>query len=302
MTTVPVLTHAAVGTPLTRKGISLIPVYLHGDRPPAVSADTSTVTVTEAEVATVPTLTVTNTGTLPTLITGGEVLQGGQQDRVVNTSVLVPAGADLDLPVSCVEHGRWGGGRGFGRSGRFVSRRVRRTTSWSVAHNLASSGSRRSDQQGVWATVSHELARLNLSSPSDAFLATEAAFAAESAILAARDEVVALGPLPGQRGVIVAHGARIVSCDLFASTELLAANWEGLVNAWFLDAPEVTDRRQPGLRQALRFLRRLATTPGEETPALGLGREVHIRSERFTAQVLLSDDAVVHASAFVTAA
>ena len=54
MTTVPVLTHAAVGTPLTRKGISLIPVYLHGDRPPALSADTSTVTVTEAEVATVP--------------------------------------------------------------------------------------------------------------------------------------------------------------------------------------------------------------------------------------------------------
>ena len=85
---IPTLDNASVGAPLTRAGISLIPVYLHGDNPPAVSADTGTLTVTEAPNANVPTLVITSTAGLPTLIAEGEVLRGGQQDRVVNTSVL----------------------------------------------------------------------------------------------------------------------------------------------------------------------------------------------------------------------
>ena len=302
MTQIPVLERASVGAPLTRVGISLIPVYLHGDNPPALSADTSAVSVTEAPNANVPTLTVTNAANLPTLVTEGEVLRGGQQDRVVNTSVLIPAGADIELPVSCVEHGRWGGGRAFSRSTQFASRRVRRAKNATVANSVRQTGTRRSDQGLVWSAVAFELDRLNLRSDTGSFLATEDFGGVDTRLDQARAEVAALGPLPGQRGVVVAHGSRIVSCDLFASTELLAAQWSGLVNAWFLDAPEVDGRQRPGLRAALRFVRRLGTTPGESTPAVGLGREVHIRTPRFCAQVLLADDAVVHASAFTTAA
>ncbi len=299
---IPTLERASVGAPLTRLGISLIPVYLTADDPPEISADTTTVTVTEAQVAHVPTLTVTNTGDRPTLVTEGEVLEGGQQDRVVNTSVLVPALASLEVPVSCVEHGRWGGGRGFGRRARYASRRVRRAKTWTVAESVERGGARNSDQHAVWSTVAHELQRLDVSHDTGSFLAAEDALAHDDHLHEAIREASALGPLPGQRGVVVAHGGRVVSCDLFASTDVLAAHWEGLVRAWFLDAPEVADRRRPGLSAALKFVRRLGTTPGETTPAVGLGREVHIRSGRFCGQVLLADDAVVHASAFTTAA
>src|SRR6185437_7800786 len=63
--------------------------------------------VTEAEQATVPTLRVITTGDVPVLIIDGEEVVGGNQNRVVNTSLLVPAPSKFDLPVSCVEHGRW---------------------------------------------------------------------------------------------------------------------------------------------------------------------------------------------------
>ena len=144
---IPTLDNASVGAPLTRAGISLIPVYLHGDNPPAVSADTGTLTVTEAPNANVPTLVITSAAGLPTLIAEGEVLRGGPQDRGVNTRVLVPAGAALEVPVSCIEQGRWGGEREFGRSARYASRRIRRAKTWSVADNVARSETKRSDSK-----------------------------------------------------------------------------------------------------------------------------------------------------------
>jgi len=303
---IPTLDTASVGAPLTRAGITVIPVYLHGDSPPAISADTTALTVTESPNASVPTLVITSTTGLPTLITEGEVLRGGQQDRVVNTSVLVPGRAVLEVPVSCVEQGRWGGERDFGRSARYASRRVRRAKTWSVADNVARSETKRSDakrsDQGlVWKTVAHEIDRLGANNDTGTFLAAEAAIANDARIRQAQAEIIELGPLPGQRGVVVAHGGRIVSCDLFASTEVLAAHWGGLVTSWFLDAPEVADTRRPSVSRALRFVRRLGSLPGDSAPGVGTGTEVYLRDRRVAAQVLLADDAVVHASAFALA-
>ena len=59
------------------------------------------------EAGSVPELTLTSTADRPVLLLDGEELIGAKQNRILNTSVLVAAGATLTLPVSCVEHGRW---------------------------------------------------------------------------------------------------------------------------------------------------------------------------------------------------
>ena len=45
------------------------------------------------------------------LLYEGEEITGAQQDRTFDRSVLVPAGGKAHVPVSCVEAGRWDGGR-----------------------------------------------------------------------------------------------------------------------------------------------------------------------------------------------
>jgi len=104
----------------------------------------------------VPSLAVRNPNATPVLIAEGETLDGGWQNRVVNTSVLIPGSSTIDLPVSCVEAGRWGGERELGRGGPKAPRRVRRSTTVGVSQHLRSLNSRHSDQGKVWAAVDHE--------------------------------------------------------------------------------------------------------------------------------------------------
>ncbi|MGA1748308.1 MAG: ARPP-1 family domain-containing protein, partial [Ilumatobacteraceae bacterium] len=94
------LSKASVGSPITRAGVSIFPVYLHQAAPGFLTGPDSRLQVTERPGASVPTLVVTNPNGVPVLITEGETLNGGWQNRVVNVSVLVPAAAELDIPVS----------------------------------------------------------------------------------------------------------------------------------------------------------------------------------------------------------
>lgn len=55
----------------------------------------------------VNTLIVENTSSDYLFITAGEIVQGGKQNRVVNTDIIVAPGMKTHIPVYCIESGRW---------------------------------------------------------------------------------------------------------------------------------------------------------------------------------------------------
>lgn len=305
-----VLDHAAVGAPITRAGVSLFPVYLFQPLSlPVVTCRPGAIQIAEADAESVSTLTVTSLIDDPFLLLEGATVAGGLQQRTLDVSVLVPPRQRLDIPVSCVEAGRWGGARTFSGSSGHVSRRVRRTKSATVAENLRRSGHKRSDQGAVWESVGHELDRLDLVSPTANFAASDEVFAAspgagrdQHARLAdAAAELAELGPLPGQCGVVVAHGSRVVAAEVLATPGPFAEQWAAMTRAHVLDAPGNVSGR-PSASTALRFVRRLAHGAATEVAGVGLGTERHVRTSRLVGQILTWDDAVVHASAFALAA
>ena len=305
-----VLEHAAVGAPITRAGVSLFPVYLFAPLSrPVVTGTPEALEIAEADAESVPTLTVTSVIDDPFLLVEGETVAGGLQQRTLNVSVLVPPRQRLDIPVSCVEAGRWGGARTFSGSSGHVSRRVRRAKSATVAENVRRTGHKRSDQGVVWDTVGFELDRLDVASATSNFAAADDLLDAGSGagrsdharMAGAAQDLVARGPLPGQCGVVVAHGARVVATEVFATPDLLAGQWTAMARAHMLDAPRHVAGR-PSASTALRFLRRLATGDAIEADGVGLGVERHVRTRRLVGQVLTWDDAVVHATAFALAA
>ena len=172
------LERASVGRPITRDGVSLFPIYIHGGGGIDIGARPADVQITEQGSAEVPTITVTNSGQRPALLVEGETVTGGQQNRVLNVSVLVPGGATINVPVSCVEAGRWNGRSAFERGRTFAPRRVRRVKNMTVSDSVRRGGNKSSDQGAVWNSIDYELDRLKVDSSTRAIHASELLFEA----------------------------------------------------------------------------------------------------------------------------
>ncbi len=298
----PALEHAAVGRPVTRAGVSLVPVYLHqglGTR--VLTGASAPVVITEDQAESVPTVTVASGAPDPVLLVEGETVAGGLQQRTLDVSVLVPAGATLRIPVSCVEMGRWGGGRRFDRGRSFATPRVRRSKQASVEASLRQRSHKKADQHAVWASVDESLDLLAAPSATRNLADADRVLEADDRRARGLADLLELGPLPGQCGVVVFHGRRLVGAEVLGAPHLLAGHWEPMVRSLLLEAPSEVDGR-PSVGRAVRFLARLGTGRAVVADGVGLGRERHVRTTRLVGQVLTLDDAVVHASAFALAA
>lgn len=103
--------HAA--TPVTFGDIAVIPLRtLAFVDPPwlLLSEALASASVEISEISdqgTVPTIHIANRGVQDVLLLDGEELVGAKQNRILNTAVLVRAHSTLEVPVSCVEEGRW---------------------------------------------------------------------------------------------------------------------------------------------------------------------------------------------------
>jgi hypothetical protein len=296
------LDRVAVGRPITRGGVALVPVYIPQNLPERIATgEGAGVEIAEVPNAEVARLSATNVGNGPALLVEGETVQGGLQQRTLNVSVLVPGKTRLDIPVSCVEAGRWNGGHEFTRSRTFAPGPVRRSKVDSVRENVRRSGRKASDQNAVWSGVETTMACYDVGSATRNVAAADEVFERDTPRWRELRKLLETEPLPGQCGVVIFHGARVVAAELFGDTDLLRAHWTPLVRGHLLDAHDEVSGR-PSLDRALRFLRRLGRAEGEVAPGVGLGAEIHQRSGRVSGQALVWEGALVHASAFALAA
>ena len=293
--TIPKLENAAVGSPITRLGVSFFPVYLQGNPLPAIdTGDSSGLIVSEFDVAAVGALKVTNPTAKPILIVEGEHFTGGNQNRTINATVLVPAGSKLDIPVSCLEQGRWGRHRAWRRAEAFAPESIRKRKRASVNRSFSIDRNRMSDQHGIWNDISAMMLREGVASPTGAAEDLEDSYRRHHSRWKTVEALVERGPLPGQCGIVVAHGRDVTAMDLFGAPHLLRKHWGALVRSHFIENRPSTG--YPSATLALRSIRRLGTSPAKTAPGVGLGCEHRVTRRRLTGQALVLNDALIHAS------
>ncbi len=177
----------------------------------------------------VPTLRVTNPLDERLFLMDGQELVGAKQNRILNTDVLVPAQSKLEVPVSCVERGRWQYRSRHFQPGGSASFRMRRRKSRRVHESLQRDNRFDADQGAVWEEVDQELSAAATSSDTDAL----------SDVYAARQqELDALRQsfsLPEEAvGLAVFHGAVFQGLDLFDRHATLVYFWRSLVDSYAL--------------------------------------------------------------------
>ena len=148
---------AAFGNATTFENLTMVPIVGGTSEPPVdyLTLDEAlaggAIEVTEVSNAGhVPELKVVVKGDRPVLLVQGEELVGAKQNRVLNITILAPAGRETVIPVSCVEAGRWHHvSRTFSSSSRAQFSSARAATLRQVTASMRRSPTSRASDQGA---------------------------------------------------------------------------------------------------------------------------------------------------------
>ena len=290
----------AIGQPTHHHNLTFFPLLWPENHSPCYTLLSTAIAAGEAiveeinESGSVPHLAVKNRCRRPLLIPEGEILIGAKQNRVINVTVLVAAGAEFDLPVSCVEAGRWRYQSRHFESKFCAPPSLRNKKLRAVHRNRAAGGRAASDQGEVWDEVRKCLDRADARSKTSSL--TDAFEAAEETL---KERCKQLVMPAAAAGVLVGRHNRIVGMDLFDSPLTLKALWDRLSDAYFFDALRDPAAGKPTpVDHAQRFIDRLGGAARPRVPALALGDELEIVGEGLVGAALLYNGGLCHLAAF----
>ena len=262
--------------------------------PEAMAAGELTVTEV-SELGSVPRLRVAHRGALPVLLLDGEELAGAKQNRVLNTSILLRAHCEAEVPVSCTEQGRWSYlSPKFSPSGNVMAPKARARKSESVAGSLMEMACFDSDQGQVWSDIAEMHHKSGHGSPTGAMKDVYGAMEDDLR----RSEAV-LRRVPGQVGLAAFIHGRLAGVEALSWAGAYASVHRRLVRSYAMEALLETHpvpATTPDLPAAVHdFLHRLADAPERTFPSVGLGIDHRVDLPGVTGSALVHEGEVVHA-------
>ena len=160
--------HASVHAVSLADGFEMVFIEQYPD--PVAAASVSTVqmfkaqggtataglTITEmSNAGTVSRLVAHNTSEHDFLLIAGQIVAGGKQNRGINADILIGAGKSTDIPVTCVQQGRWSGPPADRfRSSGFEPVSIRAAKMRQVQDSRRANRGHDANQHAVWAEIS----------------------------------------------------------------------------------------------------------------------------------------------------
>ena len=297
------LNEVKLGDPQHYRNMSVFPLLFSGKSKLEYSMlgkalNEGHIMITEiSENGSVPELKLFNTSESYILLLDGEELEGAKQNRVLNTTLLVPPKSELKVPVSCPEQGRWNQvSAAFQHSGKFLFKRARENKMSSVHQSLKYGQGYQSNQSEVWNDISQLQYKRSIHSPTSAM---KDIYDKEKGNL---DDFLKAFPLiEGQCGIIVGLGGQVVGLEYLSSSDRYLDVHRQLVESYTMDAlvenlsgenPELT------LEESQRFLEQIWSASQETFRSAAAGTDVRLESEHLVGSGLVKGEELIHLSAF----
>lgn len=246
----------------------------------------------------VPELKVTNSAEIQVLLLDGEELAGAKQNRVLNTTVLVPAKQAIVIPVSCTEQGRWTYATPtFYDSGTVMACSIRARKSRSVSESLSSSASFRSDQGEVWDGISELQEAAGVPSPTAAM---RDVFESQRGSL---DEAIKVFPLiPGQIGMLAVINGRVAGFDLISNSAAYGHLHGKLVKSYVVDTlggrKKAKADAKASTKAAQDFMDSATCCEEKNFKSVGLGDDYRYKGIDIAGNALVHQEELIHAAFF----
>ena len=171
----------------------------------------------------------------------GDVVTGGKQDRVIAMDLIIPARTITDIPVFCVEKGRWSYKDLEGNSAEKVEKN-KKVFAFTGYYNVASNDIRRTvkntqSQDEVWKKVGEVTMINNASSNTNAYSSLESS----EDFTKTRDDYLRFfqdkfDQKENVIGIVAVSGSTILGTDIFGHPNLFKKQYEALLHSYVTEA------------------------------------------------------------------
>jgi len=179
------------------------------------------------QYGTVNTVKMKNHSKIPVFIMKGEIITGAKQDRMASRDIIIPANKKwVEVPVFCVEHGRW-----HHKSKEFSSGKL------CVPNSVRKTATKTACQSDVWAEISSLQYECSVNSGTQTVVDNYENKNIKKQLETYTERLKNLPNLSGKTvGVVVTTGDRIICVDSFANHSLFTRLWPKLLKSYAMDA------------------------------------------------------------------
>ncbi len=181
-------------------------------------------------------LTVENKLPADVFLMSGDVVQGGKQDRTIADDRIIAANSIKNIPVFCVEAGRWNYNSDTESDGKSDERIMAFKGYYNLASNDLRKTIKKGSQQEVWAKVAEVTSSHEAESSSNAYAGLESS----ETFTQTRDQYLEQFKQGFKEdnvvGLIATSGDQILGTDIFGHSQLFQKAYEALLHCYITDA------------------------------------------------------------------
>lgn len=238
---------------------------------------------------------VINKAVTPLLLLDGEEIIGSKQNRIVNTTIIIPAKSEKNIPVSCTEAGRWKyNTTKFHYSNHMATSRVRRDKLNSVSNSLRTSKSFRSNQSEVWKNIEKTERDLRLNNQTSAL---HDSYTKKSSDIDKYKKSFRLHD--NQNGLIVYINGKLVGFEIIYNSGRYKEYHNKLIESYILDA--ITKQNEEYTNVDFNkdnFTNIIKELKYEKFDSVGLGYDYRLENDDLTGSAMVYENNLINASFF----
>ena len=240
----------------------------------------------ECEQSTVNTLIVKNNAVTPLILIDGEEIVGGDQNRLVNSTILVAPKSEMKIPVSCTERGRWAYKSEFKDSDYIANYETLRA-------KMRASGKQHFLQSIVWSSIDSLEDANEYKSPTSAM--TESY---ENLKIDHNEFIKAFNVEDKQNGVVIILNGEIKGFELFLNSEIYREFHEKILKSYLIDAKNENATFSINIDEVKSVLDNTITSDFDKKESEGLEDAYEFENESGFGKLYAYSQEIIHWSYF----